>query len=265
MSRKTRKPNRYSVLIEKVFLDHFEEGDTEVAFEKEEFQEAARERGITLPRNVPDVIYSFRYRNPLPPAVQATQPPGKQWIILPGGKGRYLFKLFKDNRVIPNPNLITIKIPDSTPEIIAQYAFTDEQALLAKVRYNRLVDIFLGLTTYSLQNHLRTSLQSTSQIEIDELYIGLDRNGAHYIIPAQAKGGTDQISVVQTWQDIQFCKERYDGMAYRAVSAQFMTNDLIAMFNLTIVDDGLVVVDEKHYQLVPRDQIDYDAIRDYRP
>ncbi len=33
-------------------------------------------------------------------------------------------------------------ILDATPGIIELYAFSDEQALLAKLRYNRLVDIF---------------------------------------------------------------------------------------------------------------------------
>jgi hypothetical protein len=39
------------------------------------------------------------------------------------------------------------------------------------VRYNRLLYIFLGLTTYSLQNHLRTTVKSVggSQIAIDEI------------------------------------------------------------------------------------------------
>lgn len=31
------------------------------------------------------------------------------------------------------------KIPDATPEIISQYAPTDKQALLAKIRYNVLL------------------------------------------------------------------------------------------------------------------------------
>ena len=46
--------------------------------------------------------------------------------------------------------------PDSTPGVIS-YALSDEQSLLATVRYNRLIDVFTGLTCYSLQNHLRTS------------------------------------------------------------------------------------------------------------
>ena len=77
-------------------------------------------------------------------------------------------------------------IPDATPELIRAYALDDEQALLAIVRYNRLIDTFLGLTTYSLQNHLRTTVQGMGQIEIDELYIGLDKHGCHYVTRRRA-------------------------------------------------------------------------------
>ena len=55
--------------------------------------------------------------------------------------------------------LATTKIPDGTPSIVRKYSISDEQALLAIVRYNRLIDIFLGVTCYSLQNHLRTTGQ----------------------------------------------------------------------------------------------------------
>lgn len=64
------------------------------------------------------------------------------------------------------------KVPDATPGIVAKYAFNDEQALLAKVRYNRLVDIFTGVTCYSLQNHLRTTVSEIGQVETDEIYVG---------------------------------------------------------------------------------------------
>jgi len=62
---------------------------------------------------------------------------------------------------------------------------------LALLRH-RLIDIFLGLTTYSLQNHLRTTVKGIGQIEIDELYFGIDREGCHHAIPVQAKGETDK-------------------------------------------------------------------------
>ena len=77
-------------------------------------------------------------------------PEGKEWVIRSIGRGKYSFDLIPFQvRIRPNAALAVIKIPDATPEIIASSALEDEQALLARVRYNRLIDIFLGLTSYS--------------------------------------------------------------------------------------------------------------------
>lgn len=157
-----------------------------------------------------------------------------------------------------------VAIPDATPELIRAYALDDEQALLAIVRYNRLIDTFLGLTTYSLQNHLRTSVKSIGQIEIDELYIGLDKHGCHYVIPVQAKAGKDQIGIVQTTQDIRYVEQKFPGVRCRAIAAQFMDGGVVALFELALQNDEVRVVDEKHYQLVPADMLDQAAIRAYR-
>ena len=89
------------------------------------------------------------------------------------------------------------KVPDSTPELIRARALGDEQALLALVRYNRLIDLFLGASAHSLQNHLRTTVKGIGQVEVDEVYLAVDRYGAQYVIPVQAKGGNDQIGIVQ--------------------------------------------------------------------
>jgi hypothetical protein len=89
--------------------------------------------------------------------------------------------------ILPSEMLAETKIPDATPGIIAKYALSDEQALLAKVRYNRLIDIFTGVTCYSLQNHLRTTVPGIGRVETDEMYIGVDRRGAQYVFPVQAK------------------------------------------------------------------------------
>jgi hypothetical protein len=150
---------------------------------------------------------------------------------------------------------VTIKVPDATPEIVVGYSLSDEQALLAKVRYNRLIDIFLGIATYSLQNHLRTTVGKIGQIEIDEVYVGVDRQGRQYVVPVQAKGGADQISVVQTRQDIACCAVKFPKAICRPVSAQFVKGDLIALFELTSEENEIRVVDEKHYRLVPAAEI----------
>jgi hypothetical protein len=259
-----KEPSRYGALIESIFFDHYDEGTTEFVFVRQEIKDKADALEITLPDNIGDVPYYFRYRYPLPAGIIDTQPEGLEWIIEGAGRSRYRFKLVKANRITPREDLVRIAIPDATPEIIRAYALDDEQALLAIVRYNRLIDTFLGLTTYSLQNHLRTTVEGIGQIEIDELYIGLDKRGCHYVIPVQAKGGRDQIGVVQTTQDIRWVEQKFPGMQCRAISAQFMEGGIVAMFELTLQDDEIRVVDERHYQLVPADRLDQQAIRDYR-
>ena len=210
------------------------------------------------------MIYAIRYRTPMPESILETQPEGKEWIIEGAGRAKYVIKLVKINRILPNADLVTIKIPDATPEIVGEYALSDEQALLAKVRYNRLIDIFLGLTTYSLQNHLRTTVKGVGQIEIDEIYVGVNQSGCHYVIPVQAKGGSDQLSVVQTKQDIHCCNEKFPNLVTRAVSTQFMEDDLIALFELTIQDEQIKVVQERHYRLVSGSEIEKADLLQYR-
>ncbi|POF34178.1 endonuclease [Roseibium marinum] len=256
--------NRYSVLIEKIFFDRYFEGAKELEFARQDIEESASELKIGLPKNLGDVLYSFRFRTALPDNIENTQPEGMEWVIELAGRAVYRFRLVKINRILPRSDLITINIPDATPEIIRAYALDDEQALLAIVRYNRLIDTFLGLTTYSLQNHLRTTVKGIGQIEIDELYVGLDKHGCQYVIPVQAKGGKDQIGIVQTTQDIRFVEEKFTGMRCRAIAAQFMSDKIVALFELTLLEDEIKVVEERHYKLVPANKIDQNAIRNYR-
>ena len=248
--------NRYLTLIEHIFFDHYREGVTEFEFARADIEAKATELDIVLPRNLGDVVYAIRYRTPLSQKVLDTQTDGLEWIIEGAGRSQYRFKLVTATRIKPRNDLIKIGIPDATPELIRAYALDDEQALLAIVRYNRLIDTFLGLTTYSLQNHLRTTVKGIGQIEIDELYIGLDRHGCHYAIPVQAKGGNDQIGVVQTTQDVRFVAQKFPGMRCRAISAQFMANGVVALFELALENDQVKVVQERHYELIPADRLD---------
>ncbi|WP_445989849.1 hypothetical protein ACSVCE_00020 [Chromobacterium haemolyticum] len=258
-----RQPNRYQAIITRVFTDHYTDGMTEFEFTREEFVAIADALEITLPKNKGDVIYSFRYRNELPDVIRNTASRGLEWIIEGAGRARYRFKQVRLNRIVPRDELLTIKVPDATPEIIGAYALNDEQALLAKVRYNRLVDMFLGITAFSLQNHLRTTVKKVGQIEIDEIYVGIDRHGRQFVVPVQAKGGDDKHGVVQTQQDVLCCAEKFPNLICRAVSAQFMSEERIAMFEMTVIDGEIKVLDEKHYQLVPASGISADDLRLY--
>ena len=110
--------------------------------------------------------------------------------------------------------LAETKLPDATPGIIEKFALNDEQAILAKIRYNRLIDIFTGITCYSLQSHLRTNVPSLGQVETDEIYIGLDKRGAQYVFPVQAKGPREKLGIVQIDQDFELCATKFPELNY---------------------------------------------------
>ncbi|MHB8448275.1 MAG: endonuclease [Rudaea sp.] len=263
MEERTKKPNRYAEIVAEVFRRRYRKGVPKFGFERDEFAAIAKAKGIVLPKNLGDTIYSFKYRVPLPESIAHTAPKGYEWIISGAGIGRYEFRLVRPLDISPRENLLVVKIPDATPEIIEAYALGDEQALLAKVRYNRLIDVFLGITASSLQNHLRTTVKDIGQIEIDELYVGLDRNGCQYVVPVQAKGGRDKHGRQQTEQDIACCKEKFSSLRCRPVSAQFVTERKIAMFELAEQDGDIKVVAEEHYELVPASNITAEDLAVY--
>lgn len=253
--------NRYNTIIEKLFFNNYKKGSTKVDFVRDEIESIASKLKIKLPKNLGDVIYSFRFRSDLPDKIVKTAPKGKEWLIKLSGRGRYTFSLEDILSLSPNDNLTYTKILDSTPGIISKYSLSDEQALLAILRYNRLIDTFLGITCYSLQNHLRTSVPSLGQVETDEIYIGIDKNGRHYIIPVQAKGGKDRQGKVQIEQDIKLCEDKFQELICIPVAAQFMKDGKVALLSFEKNNEGEIkILSETHYLLVPPDGLTSEEI-----
>lgn len=87
------------------------------------------------------------------------------------------------------------------------------------------------------------------------MYIGVDRRGSHYVVPIQAKGGKDRLSVIQIEQDIAVCVSKFPALICRPLAAQFMKDDVIALFEFEQTEDGLGVSMEKHYKLVPAEEV----------
>jgi hypothetical protein len=257
------KNNRYDKLIEKVFLDHYQANSNEVYFDRDEFELAAKELKIKLPKNLGDIIYSYRYWNPLPETITKFLEPGAEWIIRSVGRGKYVFAKSTIHRIEPNPRLSKIKILDATPEVIKRYALNDEQALLAILRYNRLIDIFTGVTCYSLQSHLRTTVKGIGQVETDEIYIGMSKRGEHHVLPIQAKGKSDQIGIVQIEQDFALCKAKFPALICRPIAAQFIEENLIALFEFETIDDEVSIREEKHYKIVVNTELQESEIIEY--
>ncbi|MDQ3253377.1 MAG: endonuclease [Acidobacteriota bacterium] len=256
--------NRYAQIIERIFFSHYTEGATEICFERNELETVAQDLHINLPKNLGDIVYSFRYRVMLPATIREKATEGKQWVIRPAGRSKYCFALVTEHNIRPTPMKAETKIPDATPGLVAMYSLDDEQALLARLRYNRLLDIFTGVTCYSLQNHLRTFLAGIGQVETDEIYIGVDNKGRHYVFPVQAKGGTDKLNIVQIEQDFALCASKFPALICRPLGAQFMEGNLIALFEFESTPEGVKLSQEEHYRLVPSDQITPEILKTYQ-
>jgi len=256
--------NRYDRIISHIFFSHYQKPPSGFAFSREEFIEAATALGISVPKNIGDVLYSFRFRAALPEKVASTAPSGKAWIIKLAGRGQYRFELVGMGAIIPNELLAETRIPDATPGMIDMYALNDEQALLGKLHYNRLIDVFLGLASYRLQSHLRTTVPKIGQVETDELYVGIDSKGIHYVIPIQAKGGNDRLSIVQVEQDLALCSNKFPSLRCIPIAAQFMKQNLIALFSFADTGEGVAVQQERHYRLVPPESMTPEEWESYR-
>lgn len=102
------------------------------------------------------------------------------------------------------------------------------------------------------------------QVETDEIYVGVDKKGAQYVFPVQAKGGRDKLSIVQIEQDIALCGEKFSGLVCRAIGAQFMEDDVIALFEFENGREGISLVSEKHYKLVPPNQVTAEDLKNYK-
>ena len=258
--------SKYTQIITWVFNLGYKNGSRSVTFSRDDLVTAHEKLGLTRTKNIGDIPYSFRFRNELPNAITKTAPIGAEWIILGVGHASYEFRLASPGKIAPSMNRERIPVFDATPEIVRQYApGTDEQALLTRARYNRLVDMFLGLTCYSIQNHFRTTVADVGQIEVDEIYLGVNKRGAHYVIPCQAKSPGDRFGIVQVMQDVLLCREKYPNAICRPIALQFQGPNEVAMLELSITHDGdllrLNVVDEKHYKLSMRAEVTQEQIR----
>jgi hypothetical protein len=259
-------PNIYVSIMTELFDRHDAKSCDEFDWDRKEIKEIADSLGKKVPSNIGDNIYAIRHgRNLLPDVIVSLASP-KHWVLLPNGKGKYKFVKAKNGPFPPDLALGAVKIPDATPEIVKHYALGDEQAVLARIRYNRLIDLFFGFAAYPLQSHLRTTVNafSKSQIETDELYVGVDRRGAQYIIPVQAKGmpKKDTISAVQAIQDIYCCKEKFPNLICKSLAAQTIRVDVssdgfetytVALMELDLETGkpfDVSKVQERHYQLV---------------
>ena len=101
-------------------------------------------------------------------------------------------------------------------------------------------------------------------METDELYVGVDKKGSHFVFPVQAKGGKDKLNIVQIEQDLALCVHKFPSLICRPLAAQFMQDEVIAMFEFEEGEKGLGISSEKHYKLVPPEEVTEADLEAYR-
>jgi hypothetical protein len=72
------------------------------------------------------------------------------------------------------------------------------------------------------------------------------------------------MSVVQIEQDIAVCAAKFKDAICRPLGAQFIQSDLIALFEFETTPDGIRVRTERHYHLVPAEELTEEELRLYR-
>jgi|SRR5579872_1299077 len=171
---------------------------------------------------------------------------------------QYQMRLRKEIRVVPSKEWYQIKIADATPPIVDANALDEEQALLSKVRHNRLIDMFFGVRAYSLQSHFRATIPGIGELETDEVYIGVRNTGQQFVIPVRAKRKKDRISNWQIERDLALCRHTYPNLMPRPVVVQTITTDdgeVIVLFEFIAIGGEIKLNEQKHFRLVSADQM----------
>ena len=259
--KRSSERNR-ALVIQRVFEKRYRPGDTEIPFTVDDIREAVAEVAKANPEykegNIFDVRYEFTSgHQPLPAAVQNLGP----WMIAGRGKAKYVFvKLSSGTEIAIPEDLLSILLPDATPEIVMEYAGDDEQGILAKIRYNRLLDIFLQITCYHLQNHWKTLIKNKGGCEIDDLYVGLNVAGKQFVIPVEAKSVGDRLTKTQIVQMIDFAAVRHQKLILRPVGVQEMKDGSLVFVEFTPADhpDGIKIKEMRRYKLVSMADVPLD-------
>lgn len=211
----------YDKIIEALFMEKFNDKTgmeiKQIDFTKDEVVATAAKLNIII-RNIPDIIYTYRCRSELPESIRAKG----NWLIQAKSKGKYAFIRTKRPPFIPiQEGLAPVEILNALPELVEKYTAYDEQGLLSAVRYNRLVDVFTEITCFHLQSHIRTTIEG-GQIEVDDLYVGLDQNGKAYILPLEAKSPEekDRLNWIQVSNLVKYAKLKFPDLTCRPIAAK---------------------------------------------
>lgn len=245
--------SQYDEVLLEVFRRHYREGVDYLKFRKDELAEVCRKYGITV-RNIPDIIYTYRVRRMLPAKILDTG----HWAIEPAGRGVYAFRLLRNppRFEIPFGDYAPVDIYNAIPEVVEGLLRQDEQSLLTRLLYNRLVDIFTGLTCFHIQNHYRSFIAGKGEVELDALYVGVDKTGTLFVLPIEAKSQaeSEMIGRIQVSQMAKLVRQDFANLRRRILAAKALADGTIAMveFDDREEPDDFGIVSVGRFRLIRR-------------
>jgi len=255
-SKRPREPKAmsdYDRVISEVFRRHYRKGEERLEFDKDEIAQVCQEQGITV-RNTPDVVYTYRARQELPPAILAKG----HWAIQPAGRGKYAFRLLSNPArfEVPFGDYSPVDIYNAIPEVVEGLLRKDEQSLVTTVVYNRLVDIFTGLTCFHIQSHYRSFLKRVGEVELDALFVGVDKTGTLHVVPVEAKSQaeSEMIGRVQVWQMAMLARQDFGKLQRRIIAVKALRDETVGFveFDDQTDPDEFGIVSVSRFRLIRR-------------
>lgn len=73
-----------------------------------------------------------------------------------------------------------------------------------------------------------------------------------------------KLGIVQIEQDFAICESKFPSLICRPIAAQFMKEDVIALFEFEASSKGIAIAAERHYRLVPADELTEEELKSYQ-
>ncbi len=248
MKRPRDEGTKYDQLLASLFSKKWKPSLQEIPFSKDEVIDAASALGLRI-KNLADVIYTYRSRRRMPSEIRRTG----NWVIAARGSGLYAFVKAAGETTVTIPESLKVyAIPYAVPEIVAQNLARDEQGLLTIVRYNRILDVFTGLACFHLQSHIRTHVAGHGQVEIDELYVGVDKDGQGYVLPVEAKEENEKLGLDKAVALTLFARNRFPKLICRPIGVMRRGPHVFDCVEFEPAEElsKVVILEMRRYQLV---------------
>lgn len=218
----------YVPIIREIFREKFTAGCSVIDFTLDDVRRWADKLGIVT-RNPADVIYRMRARTVLPIEILEAG----FYILRAIGRGKYRLELAEstileipDHPITDALDLTPLPVRRLLPEELSEI---DEQGLLTMISYCKLLDHFTGLQVFRLRSHVRKSVATIGQAELDEIDVGvaLRDDEIPVIFPIEAKAADEPVNRVQISAMVIYCAEFFPGHEIRPLAIKLDYDSLI--------------------------------------